>query len=178
MNKTFKTTLLTAALGAAIMIPAAHSAPHGGGKGERGAKFFEQYDANNDRAVSAQELQSGRDAKLERFDADGDGKLTLKEYEALWLERMRERMVDSFQRLDADGDAQVTATEFARPGDRRFMWMDRDNDGQVTMEEMRQMRQMRKMRKMRGAGHERGERREQHHGMRHGRGHQVNYNSN
>ena len=77
------------------------------------------------------------------------------------MERMRERMVDAFQRLDADGDAAVTSEEFARPGDRRFMWMDRNGDNQVTMDEMRQMR---------GGRHGRGGRGERARRGRHGLG--------
>ena len=156
MNNVLKKTLLTAALGAVLAIPAAQGAPHGAGKGERGARFLEQYDANKDRAVSAEELTAGRDARLKAFDADADGKLSLKEFEALWLERMRERMVDAFQRLDADGDAKVTAGEFARPSDRRFTWMDRNGDNQVTMDEMRAGRHGRGERGRHGGRHQRG----------------------
>ena len=156
MNKRLKKTFLTAALGGLIATSAAHGAPHGGDKGERGARFLEEYDANQDRAVSAEELEAGRSARLKEFDADADGKLSLKEFEALWLARMRERMVDAFQRLDADGDANVTASEFARPSDRRFMWIDRNADGQVTMNEMRAGRHARGERGRKGRCHSGG----------------------
>ena len=153
MNKLLKKTLLTAAIGGLVATAAAHSAPHGGGKGERGARFLEQYDANQDRAVSAEELTAGRNARLKEFDANADGKLSLKEFEALWLARMRERLVDAFQRLDADGDANVAASEFARSSDRRFRWVDRNADGQVTMDEMRAVRHARGERGRKGRRH-------------------------
>ena len=50
--------------------------------------------------------------RLAEFDADNDGSLTLEEYQALWLDAMRERMVDRFQAHDDDGDAIVTVEEF------------------------------------------------------------------
>ena len=66
-------------------------------------------------AKSVSEIDEARAGSMARFDINQDGKLSLKEYEALWLEKMRARMVDGFQRLDQDGDATVTAEEFAMP---------------------------------------------------------------
>jgi hypothetical protein len=48
-----------------------------------------------------------RAERFAQFDEDGDDVLDLQEYEALWLDAMRTRMVRAFQRLDIDGDAQV-----------------------------------------------------------------------
>jgi len=71
------------------------------------------------------------------FDKDGDGMLTLGEYEALWIDAMRERMVDRFQDHDANGDGKVTAEEF---GDRfadMVKFMDTNGDGILDESDMR-----------------------------------------
>ena len=53
-----------------------------------------------------------RSSRLAAFDQNNDGRLTLEEYQAMWLDAMRERMVDRFQAHDDDGDAVVTVEEF------------------------------------------------------------------
>src|SRR3546814_4022522 len=68
-----------------------------------------------------------------------DQSLTLGEYEQLWLDAMRERMVDRFQDLDADGDAKVTAEEFQRPFAKVVRHMDRNEDGVVDRSEARRV---------------------------------------
>src|SRR3546814_4845791 len=77
------------------------------------------------------EIDHTRGERLSSFDADNDQSLTLGEYEQLWLDAMRERMVDRFQDLDADGDAKVTAEEFQRPFAKVVRHMDRNEDGVV-----------------------------------------------
>jgi EF hand domain-containing protein len=56
--------------------------------------------------------------KLQEFDTDEDGALSLAEFEALHIAAMRERMVDQFQHLDADGDGLVTRAEIDAAGAR------------------------------------------------------------
>ncbi|TDT72690.1 EF hand domain-containing protein [Litoreibacter halocynthiae] len=57
-------------------------------------------------------------AKVEEFDTDNDGALTLSEFEALHVAALRERMVDRFQHLDSDGDGQITQKEIETAGTR------------------------------------------------------------
>jgi len=49
------------------------------------------------------------------YDADGNGTLSLDEFEGLHSALMRRQMVRRFQFLDSDGDGQVTAGEMAVP---------------------------------------------------------------
>lgn len=56
-------------------------------------------------------MPSHMSAKLQEFDADADGALTLEEFKALHMSAVRDRMIDRFQHLDADGDGQVTQQE-------------------------------------------------------------------
>ena len=55
-----------------------------------------------------------RSDRLDAHDADGDGKLSLEEFAALWNEATRRTTVRMFQLLDVDGDATVTRAEYDR----------------------------------------------------------------
>ena len=138
------TALIAAALVSAIGVTAvAQASPgkrdhdrHGG----RAIMLMEQFDANSDGQVTQQEIDSVRAERFEQFDTNNDGRLSLEEYEALWLDAMRSRMVDRFQRLDDDGDAVVTVEEFAEPMSNLVLRRDRNDDGAITMDELRRDR--------------------------------------
>jgi len=57
-------------------------------------------------------------AMMTGFDADGDGKLSIEEFESLHSATIRGSMVDRFQALDADGDGVVTETEMKEMTDK------------------------------------------------------------
>lgn len=111
-----------------------HGLGHHGG---RAMEFFEQFDANGDERLTQAEVDEVRQSRLAEFDQDGDGSLTLEEYQALWLDAMRERMVDRFQAHDDDGDGMVTAEEFGEPFDRLVGRLDANGDGELTPDEIR-----------------------------------------
>ena len=79
------------------------------------------YDTDNDASVSPEELRSGMQAALLAYDADGNGSLSIAEFETLHSAHIREAMVDRFQAFDADGDGQVTEAEITAPADRMRM---------------------------------------------------------
>lgn len=103
-------------------------AHHGGGPGLR---MLERFDANGDDSLTQEEIDTFLAGELAEFDTSGDQTLDLGEFESLWLNFMRERMVDHFQFLDADGDGQVTAEEFNSPFEHAVDRMDRNGDGQL-----------------------------------------------
>jgi hypothetical protein len=70
---------------------------------------------------SAADSGSTMRARLAEFDADGDGNLSLAEFETLHAAMIRELTVDRFQHLDADGDGLVTADEMGAPARRMEM---------------------------------------------------------
>jgi hypothetical protein len=121
----------------------AHGGHHGWhGEGHRGGMhpmrhMMETYDTNGDGAVSQAEIDEMRAGRLAEFDADGDGQLSLEEYEALWLDAMRDRMVDRFQFHDDDGDGQVTVSEFGKRSSKIVERHDRNGDGVLNEEDRR-----------------------------------------
>lgn len=72
-------------------------------------------DADGDGEVTPEEMRGMMQAKLTEHDTDGDGSLSIDEFEALHSAMMREMMVDRFQHLDADGDGAVTSEEMMAP---------------------------------------------------------------
>lgn len=111
---------------------------HGKRHGHRMMRFFmERHDADGDKRVTLEEIETVRTDRVGEFDSDGDGRLSLEEYEALWLDQMRRRMVRSFQRYDVDGDAQVTQEEYVDPVLKRAERFDRNRDGAIDRDDRR-----------------------------------------
>jgi Ca2+-binding EF-hand superfamily protein len=144
MTKTTKLLLAsgTLALGAALFAGASVAGgwgrQHGGGHHGGGAmRLFEQFDANQDGRLTQAEIDQVRQSRLGEFDQNGDGSLSLEEYQALWVNAMHESMVDRFQAHDDDGDGMVTAEEFGEPFDRIVSRLDQNGDGELTADEMR-----------------------------------------
>lgn len=78
---------------------------------------MELFDANGDSAVTFQEANQGLQALLTEYDADGDGSLSLSEFETLHSALLRKAMVDRFQFLDDDGDGAVSVIEIVKPAE-------------------------------------------------------------
>lgn len=114
---------------------------HGGFGGRHGGDLmtglFEAIDTDGDGAVTQREIDAYRDARVGAVDTSGDGALDIGEFDTLYRELTRPRMVDAFQRLDADGDGSVTTEEL----DERFgsivERLDRNGDGALGIEDRR-----------------------------------------
>jgi len=104
---------------------------HHGKSGDRADWMFERFDANNDGKITTAEIEAARKASVAKYDADKDGQLSLEEFQGLFNEIMRHRMVRMFQKLDRDGDAKVTEAEIARRMDRMMAHLDRDQNGEI-----------------------------------------------
>jgi hypothetical protein len=123
----------------------AHGGERHGGAGQHGhhqgkhrrhmMKLLKELDANADGSLTQAEIDEGRAAQLAKYDSDKNGSLSLKEFESLWLDMMRSRMVDRFQDLDEDGDAQVTGGEFAEPFAGMVERHDRNGDGALSKDD-------------------------------------------
>jgi Ca2+-binding EF-hand superfamily protein len=81
-------------------------------------RMMEIFDEDSDGIVSADEMRAGLADQLVEYDEDGDGNLSIAEFETLHNAMFRARMVDRFQVLDEDGDGQVTGDEMAAPARR------------------------------------------------------------
>lgn len=109
--------------------------PFGGGGGP--AMIVEQFDSNQDQRLTAVEIDEGIQGRFADADSNGDGNLSLEEFQPLLVEIMRPKIVDGFQFLDADGDGAITADEIQSPVNRIVSHLDRNDDGELTSDEMR-----------------------------------------
>jgi hypothetical protein len=100
------------------------------------ARLIEQFDANEDGAVTQKEIDEARTQNFKQYDSNNDGTLSLEEFEPLWREQSRPRMVDRFQAFDNDGSGNVTPEEFNPPTANLVRRLDKNNDGKVTLDEM------------------------------------------
>ena len=70
-----------------------------------GVSLLESFDTNDDGKLTQAEIDAARKANLTKFDTDGNGELSLDEYQALWADAMRRAMVRQFQANDATATA-------------------------------------------------------------------------
>ncbi|MBB96780.1 MAG: hypothetical protein CML68_19550 [Rhodobacteraceae bacterium] len=107
------------------------------GNSEIFMNLFTQVDTDEDGAVTQEEIDTFRAAKVGEADASGDGALSIEEFDTLYREFTRSRMVDMFQDFDADGDGVISPEEM----DTRFGGvvekMDRDGDGVLKLQPKR-----------------------------------------
>lgn len=109
---------------------------HGDGPGKRGGgkmmrQILEKVDANGDRAVTQDEIDTFRASLVSEADTSGDGNISLAEFETIYLKMMRNQMVDAFQHLDEDGDGMLTQAEMDIRFGNVVERMDRNGDGKL-----------------------------------------------
>ena len=113
----------------------------GGGPGGRigwaSGEVFDQADADKNGTLTRAEVDAFRADKLRRFDAGGDGRLSLEEFQGLWAEMTRPMQVRAFQFVDGNGDGQISDEEMRRPLDAFVDRLDRNDDDSVARDELR-----------------------------------------
>lgn len=82
-----------------------------------GQEFMKMLDMNDDGNTTSEEARAQLQKILEENDTDGDGSLSISEFENFHSRLIREKMVDRFQHLDADGNGAVTAEEIIAPAE-------------------------------------------------------------
>jgi Ca2+-binding EF-hand superfamily protein len=105
--------------------------------GMHGMRMMDRFDANDDGKITADEIAAVRDKAIADHDADKDGMLSLDEFQGVWLDHMRTRMVRHFQHMDVNGDGKVTTDEINTPMKYMMQRMDRNEDGAISKDDMR-----------------------------------------
>ncbi|MFD2173843.1 EF-hand domain-containing protein [Rhodobacter lacus] len=107
-----------------------------------------RFDADGDGKVTLAEIRAKRAEMTKSIDADGDGLLSADELVAAELARMKERVEARVKARiaaqDADGDGKLSAAELASPPMpvRMFERLDANNDGVLSADEIANAPQM------------------------------------
>ncbi len=141
-NSVLKVGGLALLASAIATVSAATAFGHGRGFGGHGMwghgahHWIKRVDANADGVIELTEIEELRQKRFERFDADRNGVVSAEEIEQAVrqrVERMTKRLV---RRFDVDRNGSITRQEFNRSARERFTWMDLNDDGRITREEL------------------------------------------
>ena len=126
-----------------------HSSGHGMG-GHMGAgmgagmgygmDMMRELDPDGTGKIDLKALEQRRAERFNKFDANGDGKLTLEEYKTLCSDARNTSMVRRFQYHDRDGDGVIGQSDFVNAWGAHMKYMDRDGDGVIEPGEMHHRR--------------------------------------
>jgi len=109
------------------------------GRGHQGGammmEIFAKVDADGNGSVTQEEINSFRTAQVSGADTNGDGALSIEEFDTIYRDFTRSRMVDAFQGLDADGDGVISPAELDAKFGKVVEKMDRNGDGALTIED-------------------------------------------
>lgn len=108
----------------------------GSGRGGSGIFLFifKQADADKNNELTQEEIDTFRAAKISEVDVSGEGSLSIEEFDTLYREFTRSRMVDLFQDIDADGDGNISPAELDDRLGSIVERMDRDGDGVLKLQ--------------------------------------------
>jgi Ca2+-binding EF-hand superfamily protein len=99
---------------------------------------FKALDADGDGRLTKAEIDAvrGKPMLLLIADADKDGAVTKDELARAFAGRRGQASGRVFQALDADKDGKISAAEWQAAGERRFARLDRNKDGDVTADDL------------------------------------------
>ena len=103
-------------------------------------KFMQFFDANGDGSVTIEEFQGSSKTRFERIDADNNGVISKEEFANYMQSRRDDRHKDRLAAMDADKDGQVSKEEFLNASqaraERKFARMDKDDNGLLSGDEL------------------------------------------
>ena len=109
---------------------------------------FDKLDANGDGKVTQSEIDQHRAARYKEMDKNADGVIDQGEYKFHVLSKMEPRIEKRYRKMDGDNDGKVTQAEFqAQKHGRHFKRMDADGDGAISKEEAAKAAKNREMMK-------------------------------
>ena len=133
-----------AALLSAVVLVGVGLAQTPGGPAAQFRELFVQLDANQDGAITKEEVPPSAlpafERLLKRGDSNHNGKLEADEYRSVlrdlrdFAERTKEQAARKFQSMDQDRDGKVSRDEFTGPK-ARFDQLDKNGDGFLTQQE-------------------------------------------
>ena len=115
--------------------------PGGGGMGPcggmgSGAMMLDWFDDDGDGKVTLQEFQAGHAERFAAMDANSDGKVTPDEFQAPPKPPAQTRVQRMFRRMDANGDGVITQDEFEKRSEAQFERFDLNGDKVITVDEI------------------------------------------
>ncbi|MGE0653464.1 MAG: EF-hand domain-containing protein [Alphaproteobacteria bacterium] len=127
-------------LAAALLLTPFAGAPAAAGPADRDSAlhWFDSVDTDHDGAFDAAEIERVRDKRFRRYDGNGDGYVTLDEFNFAVPEELAdevERRRRRFLVMDLDGDQRLTKDEYMLFGTRVIDAADSNGDGIVTRDE-------------------------------------------
>jgi Ca2+-binding EF-hand superfamily protein len=105
---------------------------------ESALRWYDGVDTDHNEMVDAAEMNRVRDKRFRRYDGNGDGYITLDEFNYSIPEDLgdeRERRSRRFAVMDRDGDSRLIKEEYLEFGGRVIQAADRNGDGIVTRQE-------------------------------------------
>jgi Ca2+-binding EF-hand superfamily protein len=97
---------------------------------------FERIDTDADGVVTRAEFDAHIAARQAALDGNADGSVSFEEAAAFRAAQREERARERFARLDTDGDGVVSTAEASAGQERIFTFLDRNDDGAVSEDEL------------------------------------------
>lgn len=98
------------------------------GRGQMAMRFMERFDTDGDGKLTQAEIDAVTAGMFGEADADASGGVTLPEFKTAFAREFADRKVRAFQRMDRDGDGALTRAEYDRMTARMESRMDDDDD--------------------------------------------------
>jgi len=111
-------------------------------------KMFEKHDVNKDGKITRDEMSEKRHKLFDKLDMDEDGAVTMQEAKEGHAKLREKHMAKFLMKIDTDSNGSISEAEFASFTMQKFKKADKDGDGNLTGDELKELRHHRKFKKM------------------------------